>query len=172
MGSPVRDFVLLPISEYRAWRDLVPEAFTDEAGCTGQGKLYQEEANAWWQREIYIFGFLELPEHFREKPDLAVLWKQHAVDEDSPPTSFKMGYLWPYKSQVEVNLPVLGLRSKRKKPPEQGVPMPVVFADRVWLGNRGLGAAGRYIWWGQQAGDCRWARELSIFPLHCGSENP
>lgn len=77
----------------RAWRDLVPEAFTDEVGCTGQGKLYQEEANAWWQREIYTFGFLELPEHFREKPDLTVLWKQHALDEDSLPTSFKMGSL-------------------------------------------------------------------------------
>lgn len=75
-------------------------------------------------------GFLELPEDFREdqKP---VLRKQHAVDEDLPSTSSKMDSLWPYKSQVEVNFPKLGLRSKMKKHPEQGVPMPVLVSDRV-----------------------------------------
>ena len=82
------------------------------------------------ERDLY-FGLPRATRRFQRKPDLPVLRKQHGLDEDLPPTSSKVDSLWPYKSQVEVNFPKLGLRSKMKKYTEQGVPRPVLFSDRV-----------------------------------------
>ena len=93
------------------------------------------------ERDLY-FGLPRATRTFQRKPDLPVLRKQHALDEDLPPTSSKMDSLWPYKSQAEVNFPKLGLRSKMKKHPEQGLPIPVLFSDGMTWETR-LGCHGK-----------------------------